>query len=322
MNSSEFDVIKKYFTFPSSRDDVILAGGDDCASVIVPEEHELVITTDTLVSGVHFPEGTSARDIAYKSLMVNLSDLASMGAAPAWITLAITLPEIDEDWLNDFSEQLSALLSEHNVALIGGDTTRGPLSITIQAMGLVPKDKKLLRSQAETGDKIFVTGYIGDAVLGLRAVLDGNNDEVLTPCISRLNRPDVRVVFAQHLIGLSRCAIDISDGLVADIGHIMEQSHAGVMIELDKVPISPSARGYFSNIKDGSIDWSLLLTGGDDYELCFTVEPEREDEVYSLAQKHGLMVSCIGIVTDDHAMRIIDENNETVELEGAGYQHF
>ena len=322
MNSSEFDVIKKYFTFPSARDDVILAGGDDCASVIVAEGHELVITTDTLVSGVHFPERTSARDIAYKSLMVNLSDLASMGAAPAWITLAITLPEIDEGWLQSFSQQLSALLSEHNVALIGGDTTRGPLSITIQAMGLVPKGEKLLRSQAETGDKIFVTGYIGDAALGLRAVLDGNDEEVLAACIKRLNCPDVRVAFAQDLIGLSRCAIDISDGLVADIGHIMEQSGRGVKIWLDKVPVSLSARDYFSNTNDGSIDWSLLLTGGDDYELCFTVEQGREDEVYSLAEKHGLLVSCIGIVTDDHGMSILDENNETVELEGAGYQHF
>ena len=322
MNSSEFDVINKYFTFPSARDDVILAGGDDCASVIVHEGHELVITTDTLVSGVHFPEHTSARDIAYKSLMANLSDLASMGAAPAWITLAITLPEIDEDWLHAFSQQLSVLLYEHNVALIGGDTTRGPLSITIQAMGLVPRGKKLLRSQAQAGDKIFVTGYIGDAALGLRAVLDGSDEEMLAACINRLNRPDARVAFSQDLIGLSRCAIDISDGLVADLGHIMEQSDRGVKIWLDKVPVSTSARDYFSTVNDGSIDWSLLLTGGDDYELCFTVEQGREDEVYSLAEKHGLRVSCIGTVTDDRDMHILDDNNETVELEGAGYQHF
>jgi thiamine-monophosphate kinase len=330
MNSSEFDVIMKYFTFSSDRDDVLLAGGDDCASVIVPEGKELVITTDTLVSGVHFPEHTSARDIAYKSLMVNLSDLASMGATPAWLTLAITLPEIDDDWLHSFSRQMSSLLSEYNVALIGGDTTRGPLSITIQAMGLVPRGKKLLRSQAMAGDKVYVTGYIGDAAVGLRAVLDGNDDEMLVPCINRLNRPDARIAFAQDLIGLSRCAIDISDGLVADIGHIIEQSNCGVVIELDKVPVWPSARDYFSKqvdvMVDGKaddfIDWSLLLTGGDDYELCFTVEPGREHEVFSLAEKHGLLASCIGTITEDHGLRILDDNNEPVILDGAGYQHF
>jgi len=322
MNSSEFDVIKKYFTFSSGRDDVLLAGGDDCASVIVPEGKELVITTDTLVSGVHFPEQTCARDIAYKSLMVNLSDIASMGASPAWITLAITLPEIDEDWLHAFSQQLSSLLSEYNVALIGGDTTRGPLSITIQAMGLVPRGRKLLRSQAVTGNKIYVTGYIGDAAVGLRAILDGDDDEALTPCINRLNRPSVRIAFAQDLIGLCRCAIDVSDGLVADVGHIMEQSNCGVMIELGKVPVSPSARHYFSQKTGDCIDWSLLLSGGDDYELCFIVEPGREHEVHSLSEKHGLMVSCIGTITDDHGMQILDDNNERVDLDGAGYQHF
>lgn len=334
MNSSEFDVIKKYFTFSSGRDDVLLAGGDDCASVIVPEGKELLITTDTLVSGVHFPEQTSARDIAYKSLMVNLSDLASMGASPSWITLAITLPEIDEDWLHSFSQQLSSLLSEYNVALIGGDTTRGPLSITIQAMGLVPSGKKLLRSRALAGDKIYVTGFIGDAAVGLRALLDGDNDEMLSSCVNRLNRPDARITFAQDLIGLSACAIDISDGLVADVSHIMEQSNCGVIIELGKVPVSPSARYYFAKNIDGKmdrkvdekpgmgIDWSLLLTGGDDYELCFTVEPGREDEVHSLAEKHGLMVSCIGTVTDDHGIHILDDDNKVVNLDGAGYQHF
>jgi thiamine-monophosphate kinase len=189
-------------------------------------------------------------------------------------------------------------------------------------MGLVPRGKKLLRSQALAGDKIYVTGYIGDAAVGLRAVLEGDDDKLLAPCINRLNRPDVRVEFAQDLIGLSRCAIDVSDGLVADVGHIMEQSNCGVMIKLGKVPVSPSAREYFSKNTDDGIDWSLLLTGGDDYELCFTVEPGHEHEVNSLAEKHGLMVSCIGTVTEDHGMHILGDNNEPVNLDGTGYQHF
>ncbi len=160
MKNSEFDVIEKYFTFPESRDDVLLAGGDDCAIVSVAKNKQLVVTVDTLVSGVHFPKETSAEDIAYKSLMVNLSDLAAMGATPAWVTLAITLPEINEQWLSDFSKQFSSVLTRFNVSLIGGDTTKGPLSITVQAMGFIANEQTFKRDGAKVGDKIFVTGDI------------------------------------------------------------------------------------------------------------------------------------------------------------------
>ena len=166
--NSEFDIIKKYFTFPNSREDVLIAGGDDCASVTVPANKQLLITADTLISGVHFPIETSAEDVAYKSVMVNLSDLAAMGATPAWITLAISLPEVNEDWLYRFSRSLAEVLKSFNVSLIGGDTTKGALSITVQAMGLCDKDKLLRRDQAKPGDKIYVTGDIGDAAIGLQ----------------------------------------------------------------------------------------------------------------------------------------------------------
>ncbi|MCK4676426.1 MAG: thiamine-phosphate kinase, partial [Gammaproteobacteria bacterium] len=185
MNNSEFDVIKKYFTFSDSRDDVILPGGDDCACVSVPENKQLLITTDMLISGVHFPENTSPEDIAYKSLMVNLSDLAAMGATPTWVTLAISLPDINHSWLQAFSKQFSAVLSEFNISLIGGDTTRGALSITIQAMGVCDSKTILRRDQAEANDKIFVTGNIGDACMGLQAVLNQLDDEKLLSCVNR-----------------------------------------------------------------------------------------------------------------------------------------
>ncbi len=322
MNNSEFDVIKKYFTFPKARDDVLLAGGDDCAIVSVAENKQLVVTTDTLVSGVHFPESTSAEDIAYKALMVNLSDLAAMGAAPAWITLAITLPEINEQWLSAFSKQLSLLLTKFNVSLIGGDTTKGPLSITVQAMGFVDKDKSLKRSNAEAGDKIFVTGHLGDAAIGLAAVQENFDDKKLSLCIERLNRPEARVGFAEELVNLCSCAIDVSDGLIADLGHIMKASQCGACINLANIPVSKNAKYYFKKYRQDVIDWSMLLTRGDDYELCFTVKPINESKVFSLAEKHQLKVSCIGEITDSNNLVCFDRENKEVTFLNKGFNHF
>ena len=322
MNDSEFDVIKKYFTFSNSRDDVILAGGDDCACVSVPENKQLLITTDTLISGVHFPENTSAEDIAYKSLMVNLSDLAAMGATPAWVTLAISLPEINESWLQAFSHQFSVVLSKFNISLIGGDTTKGALSITIQAMGLCDNNKILRRNQAESGDKIFVTGNIGDASIGLQAVLNQFNDKNLLSCVNSLNRPEARVHFAEELTLYSKCAIDISDGLVADLGHIVETSFCGADIKLSDIPLSSSTRHYFDFYHKSSIDWSMVLTQGDDYELCFTVNKKNASAVILLAEKHQLKVTCIGEVTKSNELIFTDSNNEVINFSSAGFKHF
>lgn len=322
MNSSEFDVIKKYFTFPGLREDVVLAGGDDCAIVSVPANQQLLITTDTLISGVHFPENTSAGDIAYKSLMVNLSDLAAMGAKPAWVTLAISLPEINESWLQSFSDQFSTVLSNFNVSLIGGDTTKGALSITVQAMGLCDKDKILRRDSAEINDKIFVTGCLGDAAVGLQIILDEINDKTLASCVKKLNRPEARVRFAEELIQYSKCAIDISDGLVADLGHVLSASHYGARIDLTTIPISSSVKRYFKRYHNNSVDWSMLLTRGDDYELCFTVSHENEFNVLALAKKHQLQISCIGEVTDSNELIFIGENSETLSFSDSGFKHF
>ena len=322
MNNSEFDVINKYFTFPSQRDDVITAGGDDCAVVTVTTGKQLLVTTDTLISGVHFPHNTSAEDIAYKSLMVNLSDLAAMGATPAWVTLAITLPNIDDNWLSAFSQQLSTVLSDYNVSLIGGDTTKGALSITIQAMGLCDKDNIMRRDKAASGDKIYVTGELGDAAIGLQALTDNLNDESLSACINKLNRPEAKVRFAEELSTFSRCAIDVSDGLVADLGHILEASHRGAQINLSQMPLSSSAQYYFEHYHKSVIDWSMVLTCGDDYELCFTVKAEDELAVRKLADKYQIKVSCVGEITDSTELEFFTAGKEVVNISGTGFKHF
>ena len=320
--NNEFDIIKKYFTFSGSRDDVLIASGDDCASVMVSADKQLLVTVDTLISGTHFPEDTCPEDIAYKSIMVNLSDLAAMGATPAWLTLAITLPEIDEDWLSRFSMTFAEILKRFNLSLIGGDTTRGALSITVQAMGFCDKAKVLKRDSAQPGDNIYVTGNLGDAAIGLRAILDQLDDDALQSCVTRINRPEARVLFAQQLTSCSKCAIDISDGLVADLGHILEASHCGAEILLSSIPVSPGARYYFEKYNEGKTDWSMLLAQGDDYELCFTASSEHDSSISELAAKHGLLVSCIGEITGSDSLAFLNPDGETEVITGTGFKHF
>ena len=320
--NNEFDIIKKYFTFPDIRDDVLISGGDDCASVSVPENKQLLITTDTFISGVHFPLETCPEDIAYKAVMVNLSDLAAMGASPAWITLAITLPEIDEAWLSRFSKTLADLLKRFNITLIGGDTTKGVLSITVQAMGLCDRDKVLRRDQAKPGDKVYVTGHIGDAAIGLLSILNKLDDSNLQPCISRLNRPEARVVFAEGLVLYSTCAIDLSDGLVADLGHILDASNCGAEILLPSIPLSSASSYYFERYNDGVTDWATLLAQGDDYELCFTVSKQNESAVNELADKQGLKISCIGEITERIGLSFVNSNGDKENFSQTGFKHF
>ena len=322
MYNSEFDVIKKYFSFSSSDGSVILAGGDDCAAVSVPVDRKLLVTTDTLISGVHFPDNSLAENVAYKALMVNLSDLAAMGATPSWITLAITMPGIDECWLSSFSEQLSKLLSDYKVSLIGGDTTKGPLSITIQAMGLCDEERMMRRDQAKQGDKVFVTGYLGDAAIGLCALLDDLNDDKLSACVDRLNRPEAHIEFAKELSEYSRCAIDISDGLAADLGHIATASDCGVRVSLTEVPLSPSARYYFKHYHNDVIDWSMVLARGDDYELCFTLNNEHVQAVKKISDKWNVSISCIGEVTESNGLIFYSADNELFNFSDSGFKHF
>jgi len=312
----EFDLIRKYFTRPGTRQDVILGVGDDAALLRVPPDQELVVCVDTLVSGVHFPADTPAQAVGHKALAVNLSDIAAMGATPAWATLALTLPEADEAWLAEFSEGFLGLARRYDVDLVGGDTTQGPLSVTVQVMGLVPRGQALRRAGARAGEGIYVTGTLGDAALGLRQWAhrgqgDGNTDWL----VERLTHPSPRIEAGLALRGQARCAIDLSDGLLADLGHVLEASGVGATLQLSEMPLSEAFRALCGDAPD----WGLALAGGDDYELLFTL-PEGVA---------GLLRTCvptpfnrIGTIDAEPGLRLLDDDGRPFSLLTPGYQHF
>ena len=322
MVGSEFDIIVRYFSPQVQHPSVQLAGGDDCALLVPPDNAVLAMTTDTLVSGRHFPHNTSASDIACKSVAVNLSDLAAMGATPLWVTLALSLPEINEQWLADFSSDFLSALAKSNVMLIGGDMTQGPLSITVQATGYCQKGWQMLRSAARPGDRIYVTGNLGDAAIGLHCLQNDIRDKRLQTAIDRLNRPQARVTFAQDLVNISRCAIDISDGLLADLGHILKASGCGATVYLDRLPLSDVAEYYFAHYQRGQVDWSMIAAHGDDYELCFTVAEKEVATLQQLAERHRIRLTCVGEIKADAGLVCLDEKQQPVVITQAGYQHF
>jgi thiamine-monophosphate kinase len=307
MTMNEFDIIKTFFTSQcTQRSDVILGIGDDGAILKSPLRQDIIITTDTLVENIHFSDTTSAFDIGYKALAVNLSDLAAMGATPAWITLALTLPTADESWLKNFSSGVLTLATRYNVQLVGGDTTRGPLSITIQAIGFTPDQQALRRDTAKPGDLIYVTHTIGDAAAAL--YLLKNNKIVPEALLTRLNRPEPRIAIGEELRTIATAAIDISDGLAADLNHILEQSRVGAKIYVDQIPLSETLRTTVT--KDEAI--AFALTGGDDYELCFTAPKEKNITLYT----------CIGEITETFGLDLRYTNGEKYNQSIIGYQHF
>jgi len=325
MQPSEFDIIRRYFTPDDSRSDIVLGVGDDCALLSPPAGKLQATTVDTLVAGVHFPVNTSATDIACKAIAVNLSDLAAMAAEPAWLTLALTLPDVDESWLEDFSRAFQKTAQRYKVQLIGGDTTRGPLSITVQATGFVDADRVMRRDAAKPGDNIYLTGTIGDAALALRLhqsdLLNNENSENAEYLLSRLNRPEPRVDFALAVSAYARCAIDVSDGLLADLGHIVSASHCGARLELDTLPLSDALLSVYANNSE-DVDLLNVLSGGDDYELCLSVNPEFEPELQQLSEKLDLRLTMIGKITDSGTIECIDQQGRSVSFTTAGYQHF
>ena len=314
----EFALIDRYFKNKTlSRKDVVLGIGDDAALLQLPAQQLLVVAMDTLVAGVHFPVETSAYDIAHKALAVNLSDLAAMGAEPAWLTLAITMPQSDSAWLEDFSNGLFALANHFNMQLVGGDTTRGPLSITIQAHGFVPQGRALLRSGAKPGDKIYVSGTLGDACFGLKMISEKLSlaANVQAYLIERLNRPLPRVALGVGLRAIASSAIDISDGLMADLMHMLEAGKIGANLMTDHLPLSAALRDNLP-IDEAK---TMALTGGDDYELCFTVSPKNETRLHDLVQDASVDCVCIGVITDQAGIALQDFNGK-IDLEG--YHHF
>lgn len=321
---SEFDLINQFFkTSTVSRDDVLLGIGDDCAMLSPPAGKVLAVSTDTLISGVHFPESTNAYDIAFKSLAVNLSDLAAMGAEPAWVSLAISLPEANSQWLQLFMQGFNELAQKYNVALIGGDTTQGPLSITINITGFVESDKALKRNAARVGDLIFVTGNIGDAYIGLDAILNNIETDVHFTdsykqyCIRRLNRPEPQVKAGQLLSDFPVSAIDISDGLKADLNHICKASGVGARLNLEKVPVSKGLQNYFNN----EPDWQAIISAGDDYELCFTCPENNQIEIKKIMELNDINITCIGKIIEGTGVECLF-NHKVLSFKQTGYNHF
>ena len=292
--------------------------GDDGAVVRVPPGVELVLTSDTLVAGVHFSEDIPPEDLGYKALAVNLSDLAAMGARPAWATMALTLPQADEAWLAAFAQGFFELAQRFSVALIGGDLTRGPLSITVQMHGFVPEGRALRRSGAQAGHYIYVTGTLGDAALALTPRLAELTDTYRPYLLGRLYRPSPRISEGLILRAIASSAIDISDGLIADLGHILETSHVGAVLEVDRLPLSTALQ----KIKDKKYGWELALTGGDDYELCFTLPPEHQAVLESKRSDFACTVSCIGRIEAERGLRCIEHDGTPYLPQGAGYRHF
>lgn len=316
----EFELIKHFFTKQAvKRKDVLLGIGDDCAVVSTTKNQDVVITTDTLVAGVHFPLGTSPKAIGHKAVAVNLSDIAAMGAKPSWISLAITLPEVDDDWLNEFCIGVFELCEYYNVQLIGGDTTQGPLTITITAQGVTPEGKYLSRAGANPGDWLYVTGEVGDAALALHHIKEQLliDSDLVEKVQARLDFPTPRVLAGQALREYASAAIDISDGLLADLGHICQASNVGANVVLDTVPLSEAMKK--SQLFDEAINFAL--TGGDDYELLFTVSEDNKVGMETALSHAGVKISCIGQINASQTISTT-LNDNPVPINSSGFEHF
>jgi thiamine-monophosphate kinase len=302
--TSEFDLIRRYFTRPAKS--AALGVGDDCALLQAPTGLALAVTTDMLCEGTHFLPGADPGLLGHKTLAVNLSDLAAMGADPRWCTLALALPDIDGAWLAAFSSGFLALADRFAIELVGGDTTRGPRNLCVTAIGTLPKGYALRRDGAQDGDDVWVSGATGEAALGLahlqgRAVLA---EPHLAACLARLHAPEPRVALGRRLRGIATAAIDVSDGLVADLGHVCERSRLGAVLEYAAVPSAAA----LAQLQDPALAAACMLAGGDDYELAFTAPPNTRAAVEAAAAAAGVAV--------------IDAAGTALPLDRPGYDHF
>ncbi|HET9818515.1 MAG TPA: thiamine-phosphate kinase [Rhodanobacteraceae bacterium] len=365
----EFDLIEAIRARVNiRRGDVALGIGDDATLLDVPADRQLVACTDTLVAGVHFLVDTSAVDIGWKALAVNLSDLAAMGAEPAWALLALTMPEADDGFVDHFAEGFAELAGRHGVALVGGDTTQGPLSMTVTMLGTVPRGQALTRGGARAGDTIFVTGTLGDAAGALRLLRDpGESHPPRSPflrkgegkryplppegaermrtrakrdraaaggcaagrerrvqrdatveLVARMHRPEPRIAAGLALRDVASACIDVSDGLLADLGHVCASSRTGADIDVDALPVSPALAEMFGH----DVCRTLALTGGDDYELCFSVPEDHAVEVGTRLAGAGCVATRIGRMTEGGGVRVADARGNVVETPHAGWEHF
>ena len=314
MGAGEFDLIARIRARVATRADVVLGIGDDAALLAPPPGRQLVVTADTLNDGVHFPRGTSPADVDWKALAVNLSDLASMGAEPAWCTLSLSLPQSDPAWIEGFLDGFLDLAGQHDIALVGGDTTRGPLSIAVTAMGLVEPGRALRRDGARVGDEVWVTGTLGDAAGGL-ALLDR---EPVPALRARLDRPTPRVAAGRALAGIATACVDVSDGLLADLGHVCARSHVAAHLDVDALPASAALREAF-----GEADRiALQASGGDDYELCFTAPADASADIDAVSARLGLQITRIGRIVAGEGVHPVDAKSQPWSSPRRGYDHF
>jgi thiamine-monophosphate kinase len=317
--AAEFELIHRYFARPPRN--AALGVGDDCALVKPPTGLALAITTDLLVEGTHFLPGAEPRRLGHKSLAVNLSDLAAMGADPRWFLLAVALPQVDEAWLAEFSAGMFALADAHGIELIGGDTTQGPLNICITAMGTLPPGYALRRDAATAGEDVWLSGSTGDAALGL-AHLKGRmqlGEDVLARCLMRLEAPEPRVALGRKLRGLASSAIDVSDGLLADLGHIAERSRLGAELDYEAVPRS----AMLASCPDRALADACLLAGGDDYELLFTASPDKQPAIEAAGRAAEVAVTRIGrVVANAAGVTVVDRAGNPMSVAERGFEHF
>ncbi|NUO78130.1 MAG: thiamine-phosphate kinase [Lysobacter sp.] len=312
---AEFDLIARIRQRVAQRDDVALGIGDDAALLRVPAGRELAVAMDTLNAGVHFPDETAPADIGWKALAVNLSDLAAMAAEPAWCTLSLSLPQADADWLDAFLDGFLGLAALHGVALVGGDTTRGPLSVCVTVHGLVAPGQARRRDAARVGDTVWVSGTLGDAAGGLAQWREG---KAADPYLrERLDRPTPRLALLPALRHAHAC-IDVSDGLLADLGHVCAASGVGVQIDIDALPASAALRANF----DADMRRRLQATGGDDYELCFTAPASAREAIEREAAIAGVAVTVIGRVVAGEGVSALVADGSPWMAERKGYDHF
>jgi len=314
---SEFGLIRRYFTQPAKR--AILGVGDDCALLGPRPGHELAISTDMLVAGRHFFADAEPRALGHKALAVNLSDLAAMGAEPRAFTLAVALPEANPAWLKPFSEGLLALADVFHCELIGGDTTRGPLTLSLTVFGDVPAAAALRRDAARVGDDVWLSGTVGDARLALGALRSEwtLTPEALAQVQPRMDMPTPRIALGLALRNIARAALDVSDGLLGDLGHILTQSRVGATITVDHVPRSATLAA-----QSPALQLQCTLAGGDDYELCFTAPAEARDAVLAAGQRAGVAVTRIGRIDADAGLRLIDAQGAPVVFTHGSFDHF
>jgi thiamine-monophosphate kinase len=317
-SSPEFELIARHFTRPAAN--AVLGVGDDCALVDVTNGMDLAISLDTMVSGTHFFPDVDPENLGHKALAVNLSDMAAMGAMPYWAMLALTLPNVDHAWLASFAKGFFDLAQEYNVSLIGGDTTRGPLTMTVTIMGEVPAGAALRRSGAKVGNDVWVSGNVGDAALAVahrhgRVVLA---EEDYHEALMRLYEPTPRVALGQALRGLATAAIDISDGLLADLTHICRLSGVGATVELQSVPVSGIGLKHIGS----DAGRNAILAGGDDYELCFTAHPNSRESIQELTDVLGIPITRIGQIKRGKGVSLLGPDGKAVRIDGRGYDHF